>query len=438
MMERIPPQNIDAEMATLGSILLDGQPALDRAIEIITEIDFYREIHRLIFKTIVKLSSERKNIDMITLIEELGNNKDKVGGFQYVTSLVNSVPSSANLEHYAQIVKDKSLARQKIQKNNEVNEKLYSGESSIDVITESMLADMTIVNTGKSNQIVKIGPEVSKIFNSLDTQKENNGITGISTGFPEIDRICGGLQAPSYNILAARPSMGKTTFAMNIGKNAAQDQQIPVLMFSLEMSRERLARKYLSLGAGVNSKLFHNANQITGEQWSKITYAMNKSSDSEFYIDDSCNLKASEVWVRSRKFKTANPGLGLIIIDYLQLLAAEHPKMAPIERVSEASRIIFNIGKELNVPVIALSQLSRSVEQRENKIPLLSDLRESGSLEQDADTVIFLYRPDYYNDDKSAPDPSETGIIFAKNRLEGGIGAAKLKYYKAQQKFMSY
>jgi replicative DNA helicase len=438
MFDRLPPQNLEAEMATIGSILIGGQPILDRALEIIQPEDFFQEKHRLILEAILRLSAKKENVDIVTLSEELGNYLDKIGGYPYLTALANNAPSLVNIEHYANIVRDKSLARQKIMQNIEINEKLYDGEDSIDIITKSMLSDMETINKRKKSQIIKIGPEVEKAYHALDNYKDGDGIFGISTGFKDLDHICGGLQSPSYNILAARPSIGKSTFAMNIAKHVAQVLKIPVLIFSLEMSKEQLARKFLSLFGSVDSKLFHNAWRITDNQWNNLANAVNNARELELYIDDTCNLKASEIWIRARKFKTAYPNLGLIITDYLQKMAGEHPKMPPIERVSEASSICFNMAKELKLPVITVSQLSRGVEQRDNKIPVLSDLRESGTIEQDADTVTFLYRPDYYNDDKSAPDPSETAVILAKNRLEGGIGAVKLKYYKALQRYESY
>jgi replicative DNA helicase len=435
-LQMVPPQNLDAERATLGAVLLDGQPVFDRVLEIISADDFYREAHRIIFETALKLANDKQNIDCITMMETLGQNLEKVGGISYLTALVNSTPSSINAEHYAEIVKKKSLARRMIQENAESIKKLYTDEDPVEIASKDMLARMEIVNSVHRNKIAKLGDEVKNVFLKLDTNKSNNGITGIPTGFAGLDQILGGLQSPSYNILAAPTSVGKTTFAMNIAKNVAIHAKGTVLIFSLEMSKEQLGNKFLSMFSGVNNKLFHNVAYIDREQWGKLGKAVNDAEQAGIYIDDEGHQKASQLWIKARRFMSMFPDLSLIVIDYLQKMAGENPKMMDYQRVSEASRISFEIAKDLKVPVLELSQLKRGVESRENKIPVLADLRESGTIEQDADTVTFLYRPDYYNEEKTAPDPSETTVIVAKNRLAGGVGATKLKYYKAQQCFI--
>jgi replicative DNA helicase len=427
------PQNIEAEQALLGACLLDGQKAVDEASLIIEANDLYREAHREIFENVLSLSLQKTPIDIITVSEALGDRLEKVGGRAYLIELANKVPSGTNIPYYAEIIKEKSLARAKIQTNLDEVKRLYDGEGSSVIISQSMVNSMNLLNGRKKNDIVPINSILPAVYDQIEENMEGNGITGTPTGYSDFDQICGGLQVGMI-IVAARPSMGKTTFALNIARNVASGNQ-GVLIFSLEMTKKQLARKFLSMESGVNSRLFNNPKKIPEWQWIRISHAMNKLSNMKIHIDDTSGLKASEILIRSRQFKTLNPNLGLIVIDYIGLMSPEKNTGNKNNDIGETSKLIKMISKELDVPVLTLCQLNRAVEGRSSKIPTLADLRESGNLEQDADMVLFLHRKDYYEPEGGAPDPSETDLIIAKNRLDGGVGAVKLNYFKATQRF---
>jgi replicative DNA helicase len=296
-----------------------------------------------------------------------------------------------------------------------------------------MVNSMNLLNLRKKNDIVKVGSVLPEVYEQINDSIGKDGITGTPSGIKDLDNICGGLQVGML-ILAARPSMGKTTFAMNVARNVSEAGK-DVLIFSLEMTKKQLVRKFLSMESGINSKLFNNASKITDGWWSRLSTALGKLSDAKMYIDDTSGLKASEIMVRSRQFKTFHENLGLIVIDYIGLMAAEKDTGNKNNEIGVTSQIIKTMSKELDVPVLVLCQLSRAVEGRSSKIPVMSDLRESGNLEQDADMIMFLHRKDYYEPENGAPDPSETDLIIAKNRLDGGVGAVKLYYFKSRQKF---
>jgi replicative DNA helicase len=427
------PQNIEAEQALLGACLIDGQKAVDEASLIIEANDFYRETHREIFENVLSLSLQKTPIDIITVSEVFGDRLDKVGGRNYLIELANKVPSGANIPYYAEIIKEKSLARAKIQANLDEIKRIYDGEESTAIISQSMVSDMNLLNGRKKNDIVKIESVLPAVYDQIEENMEKGGITGTPTGYIDFDQICGGLQVGMI-ILAARPSVGKTTFAMNIVRNVASAEH-GALVFSLEMTKKQLARKFLSMESGVNSKAFNNPKSISDGWWPRIAHAMARLSNMKIHIDDTSGLKASEILIRSRQFKTLNPNLGLIVIDYIGLLSAERDTGNKNNEIGETSKLIKALSKELDIPVLILCQLSRAVEGRSSKIPTLSDLRESGNLEQDADMVLFLHRKDYYEPEGGAPDPSDTDLIIAKNRLDGGVGAVKLNYFKATQRF---
>ena len=429
----IPPQNIDAERALIGSCFVDGQTAVDEASVLININDFYVEAHRVIWEVVLQLSFRRTPIDIITISEALGENLQKIGGHAYLLQLATAVPSAQNIAHYAQIIKNKSLARGKISECQEVIRKLLDEADPVSVISESMLADMRLLNDSHKGEIVKAGDELIDVYTEIEASVGSNGITGVPTGYDELDRIGGGLQ-PGLIILAARPSVGKTTFALNIARNVANNKFI-VLIFSLEMTKKQLIRKLLAMEANIDSKYFNNAGEINDTQWTRLSHALGSLHEAGIYLDDTSGLKASEIMVKSRRFKSLHPELKMIIIDYLQLIAPENNYGTTNDKISDTSKIVKLVAKELDLPVVALSQLSRSLETRKDKTPILADLRDSGSLEQDADVVMFLHRDDYYNPKDAPADPSYTDLIVAKNRLDGGVGAVELKYYKARQRF---
>ena len=317
--------------------------------------------------------------------------------------------------------------------NAEVIRKLLDEADPVSVISESMLADMRLLNDSHKGEIVKAGDELIDVYTEIEASVGSNGITGVPTGYDELDRIGGGLQ-PGLIILAARPSVGKTTFALNIARNVANNKFI-VLIFSLEMTKKQLIRKLLAMEANIDSKYFNNAGEINDTQWTRLSHALGSLHEAGIYLDDTSGLKASEIMVKSRRFKSLHPELKMIIIDYLQLIAPENNYGTTNDKISDTSKIVKLVAKELDLPVVALSQLSRSLETRKDKTPILADLRDSGSLEQDADVVMFLHRDDYYNPKDAPADPSYTDLIVAKNRLDGGVGAVELKYYKARQRF---
>lgn len=442
ILERIPPQNLEAERATLGSIFIGGQPIMDKVSSILSSEDFYRETHKIIFLAALSLLNRKEKIDLITIGEELKSQNfyEKVGGTPYLIALSNETPTFSNAEYYAKIVKSKSLARQKIQVDTESINALYNGEEPIETISKSMLQSQEILSTVKKNKLIKLGEAVKNFYFKLDENKASNGITGIGTGFQKLDNIIGGLQSPSFIILAAPTSCGKTTFALNIARHVGYNLKLPVLIFSQEMKEKQLASKYLSMFSGVNNKLFHNIQNIDNTGWRNIANGLQKAHECLIFIDDDSYLKASEIRVRARTYQShikslGFPGFALIITDYMQKCQFESKKMNDYEGISEISKLHFATTYELEVPWMALSQLHRGTDQKSNKIPVLSDLRGSGRLEEDADQVIFLYRPDYYNDERNVPDPSKTQIIVAKNRLAGGLGSIELNYYKSIQSF---
>ena len=430
----LPPQNIEAERSLLGACIIGGRPAVDEASLIIEATDFYRESHRVIFEMLIKLSFNDTVIDIVTLKEALGERLEKVGGLTYLMELAGSTFSTVSIKSHAEIVKDKSLARGKILQNLEENRQLMAGECQPEaMISRSMIDSMNLLNRKQRGQILPLSAGLKETFDSIERSVGLKGITGLSTGFDDLDHITGGLQT-GYYILAARTSVGKTTCALNIARNISK-QGKKVLVFSLEMTRPQLTRKMLSKEAKVDSRLFNNAEKITDQQWIMLSHSLGALEQAEIYIDDTSGLKASEIMIRARSFQSMNPDLGAIIIDYIQLMSAEREDGNTNDKVSTTSKLIKVMSKDLDLPVIAISQLSREVDKRKDQMPQLADLRDSGSLEQDADVVWFLYRPDYYEPEKAAPGPSVTHLIMPKNRLDGGIGGIRLLYFKETQHF---
>lgn len=427
MEQRIPPQNVEAEQAVLGAMLL-SHDAVIVAMEKLQSQDFYRDVHRIIFEAMEHLHRENKEIDVITLPDELKRMKklDDVGGLEYVLNLPNLVGSAANIEYYANIVAEKALARNLISTCTELTTEAYDGQKE----TEALLDDaerriLQLSDTKNRGDFASVGAVVEVTLDKITKLYENKaGLTGLPTGFRDLDRMTSGLQPSDLILVAARPSMGKTAFTLNIAQNVGVRQHKTVAFFSLEMSQEQLAQRLLCQIAHIDSQKLRTGQLNSDEEWTRLTDACDKLYESPIYIDDTPGISVAEMRSKARRLKSEH-GLDLIIVDYLQLMQGRNAESRQQE-ISEISRSLKALARELKVPLIALSQLSRSVESRQDKRPMLSDLRESGALEQDADIVSFLYREDYY--DKETENQHITEVILAKHR-NGPVGSVKL-YFK--------
>ena len=427
MEQRIPPQNVEAEQAVLGAMLL-SHDAVIVAMEKLQSQDFYRDVHRIIFEAMEHLHRENKEIDVITLPDELKRMKklDDVGGLEYVLNLPNLVGSAANIEYYANIVAEKALARNLISTCTELTTEAYDGQKE----TEALLDDaerriLQLSDTKSRGDFASVGAVVEVTLDKITKLYENKaGLTGLPTGFRDLDRMTSGLQPSDLILVAARPSMGKTAFTLNIAQNVGVRQHKTVAFFSLEMSQEQLVQRLLCQIAHIDSQKLRTGQLNSDEEWTRLTDACDKLYESPIYIDDTPGISVAEMRSKARRLKSEH-GLDLIIVDYLQLMQGRNAESRQQE-ISEISRSLKALARELKVPLIALSQLSRSVESRQDKRPMLSDLRESGALEQDADIVSFLYREDYY--DKETENQHITEVILAKHR-NGPVGSVKL-YFK--------
>lgn len=427
MEQRIPPQNVEAEQAVLGAMLL-SHDAVIVAMEKLQSQNFYRDVHRIIFEAMEHLHRENKEIDVITLPDELKRMKklDDVGGLEYVLNLPNLVGSAANIEYYANIVAEKALARNLISTCTELTTEAYDGQKE----TEALLDDaerriLQLSDTKNRGDFASVGAVVEVTLDKITKLYENKaGLTGLPTGFRDLDRMTSGLQPSDLILVAARPSMGKTAFTLNIAQNVGVRQHKTVAFFSLEMSQEQLVQRLLCQIAHIDSQKLRTGQLNSDEEWTRLTDACDKLYESPIYIDDTPGISVAEMRSKARRLKSEH-GLDLIIVDYLQLMQGRNAESRQQE-ISEISRSLKALARELKVPLIALSQLSRSVESRQDKRPMLSDLRESGALEQDADIVSFLYREDYY--DKETENQHITEVILAKHR-NGPVGSVKL-YFK--------
>ena len=435
LLERVPPQNLDAERSALGAMFLDKE-AIYRAMEILRPDDFYKDAHRHIYQTVLDLADKGEPVDLVTVTEALRQSKrlDEVGGVAYLTELANAVPTAAHIDHYARIVEEKSLLRRLIHAAGEIMAAGYEGREEVEeILDEAERKIFSVANRRSGRSISSLKQILIEAFEQIEYLYESKGaVTGVPTGFADFDRITAGLQPSDLIILAARPSMGKTTFALNIAENAAVRLNIPVAIFSLEMSKEQLALKLLCAQAGVNNQRIRTGN-LSEEDWPRLSHALGRLSEAKIFIDDSPNISAWEIRAKARRIK-AEHGLGLIIIDYLQLMQSRYRTENRQQEVSEISRSLKALARELSTPVLALSQLSRAVEQRPGKKPSLADLRESGSLEQDADLVCFLYREDYY--DPETEKKNITELIVAKHR-NGPTGKVEFYFQKEFSKFVS-
>jgi len=434
---RIPPQNIDAERSILGSVLLD-KDALIKIADIVSSEDFYEDRHGIIFQAMLYLFEKRKPVDIVTLSEILeAEDKIKiVGGSSYLAELVNTTPSAANIVYYAQIVRDKASLRSLISVANTISQLGYNEEQEIsDTLDQAEQSLFSVSQKSLKNKFVAIKDALADAFDRIDSihkDKDKGGLRGVPSGFKDLDQLTAGFQKSDLIILAARPSMGKTSFALNLAEQAAIESKVPVAIFSLEMSKEQLIERLLSSQAGVDSWKLRTGN-LSDDDFPKIGYAMGVLNDAPVFIDDSVGGNIMEIRAKARRLQMEH-GLGLVIIDYLQLMSGRSHGNSDnrVQEISEISRGLKGLARELNVPIIALSQLSRAVEHRDDKRPQLSDLRESGSIEQDADIVMFLYRDEYYH-----PETDRKGIteILIRKHRNGPTGNVQVFFNPAQMRF---
>lgn len=435
MLDRIPPQNIDAEQSVLGAILLDRE-AVYKAMRVLQPSDFYRESHRTIYETMLWLNEAGSPVDLITLSDQLRQQGDleKVGGVAAIATLAELVPTAANVEYYARIVEEKSLLRTLINLSTRIAGMGYEERDEPEkLIAEAEQMIMELGNRRTNQAFFTIKEIFLQTFPHLEFLYNNRGgVTGVPTSFGDLDQICSGFQPSDFIILAGRPSMGKTSLGLCIGYNAAMKHDVPVAVFSLEMSKEQLVQRILCAEAKVDQQRLRNGT-LDEEDWLKLHETAGKLAKAPIYIDDAPGISIRQLRAKARQLK-AEKGLGLIVIDYLQMLQGSRRSENRQQEISEISRSLKGLAKELQIPVLALAQLSRSVEQRPNKRPVMSDLRESGSLEQDADLVMFIYRDEYYNPESEKKGIAE--IIISKHR-NGPVGSVELVFLKEYTKFVS-
>ena len=433
LLKRILPHSIEAEQSVIGSMIMDRE-AIIVASEIIVGDDFYSRQYGILFETMVELNDEGKPVDLVTLQDRL-KEKDvppEVSSLEFVRDLITAVPTSANIKYYANIVAEKSTLRKLIKLNEEIANTCYVGKENLEVIledTEKRVFDL--VQRRNTEDFVPIRQIVMNAMDRIERASHNKGnVTGIATGFIDLDYRTAGMQPSDLILVAARPSMGKTAFVLNIAEYVAFKQNQTVAIFSLEMSKEQLVNRLFSMESKVDSQHLRTGN-LTDEEWEKLIESAGVIGKSNLIIDDTPGISISELRSKCRKYKLEH-GLEMIIIDYLQLMTGSGRTDSRQQEISDISRSLKALARELNVPVIALSQLSRAVEQRPDHRPMLSDLRESGAIEQDADVVMFIYRDDYYNKDTEKKNIAE--IIIAKQR-NGPIGTIELVWLPDFTKF---
>ena len=435
MIERVPPQNIEAEQAVLGAMLIKKE-AIAEVSQLLKPADFYREAHRIVYETMLELFNKNEAVDLITVTEQLRKNDllEKAGGIAFVTSLANAVPTAANVEYHARIVEEKAQLRNLINSATEIAGMAYEASDDItDVMDKSEKMILEVAARQNSGSFVPIKEILMDTFSKIEKLYETKGgITGLPSGFKDLDKLTSGLQPSDLILVAARPSMGKTAFTLNIAQHGAVHENKSVAFFSLEMSKEQLVQRMLCSEGGIDSQRLR-VGELEENDWEKLINAADRLSRAPIYIDDTAGITVMELRSKARRLK-AEHDLQLIVIDYLQLMQGRSSKNSDNrqQEISEISRSLKALARELNVPVIALSQLSRSVESRQVKKPMLSDLRESGSLEQDADIVMFLYREDYY--DPETEHKNITDVIIAKHR-NGPVDTVQLFFHKQFTKF---
>jgi replicative DNA helicase len=425
---KLPPQNIEAEESILGGILIENE-AINRVTEILDPDDFYRDAHRKIFNALINLSERDEPADLITLTNELRKTDqlDSIGGASYLTSLIDSVPTAANIEYYAKIVKEKAILRKLIQTSTEIITQSYEDRGDVEVfLDEAERAIFEISEKRVRPSFYSIRDIVKESFKTIERLfQKKELVTGVPSGFKELDRMTAGFQPSDLIIIAGRPSMGKTAFCLNVAQYAAIENKIPVAVFSLEMSKEQLVIRMLCSEAHVEGTRLRTG-YLNESDWPKLTIAAGNLSEAPIYIDDTAALSVLELRAKARRLKSDH-GLGMVIIDYLQLMKGRARVENRQQEISEISRSLKALSKELSIPVIAVSQLSRKTEERTGNRPQLSDLRESGAIEQDADLIIFIYRDEIYNRAEDNPNRGKAEVIIGKQR-NGPIGKIDLAF----------
>jgi replicative DNA helicase len=439
---KLPPHSVEAEQSVLGGLLLEND-ALDKIADILTADDFYRHDHRVIYEHISRLIEHSKPADIVTLAEALESTAQLagVGGIAYLGALAQNTPSAANIRRYAEIVRGRAVMRQLVQVGSGIAESALSpqGKDVAQLLDEAEAKIFEIAEGGHRNSqgfvdIKTILPQVADRIDQLFQRDNASDVTGIPTGFTDLDSMTSGLQPGDLVIVAGRPSMGKTAFSLNIAENVALDTGLPVAVFSMEMAATQLAMRMIgSVGRLDQHKM--RTGRLEDEDWVRLTTALGKLNDAPLFIDESAGLNALEVRARARRLHRQCGKLGLIVLDYLQLMSATRTGENRATEISEISRSLKALAKELDVPVVALSQLNRGLEQRPNKRPVMSDLRESGAIEQDADVILFIYRDEVYNPDSQ--DKGTAEIIIGKQR-NGPIGTVRLTFLGEHTRFENF
>lgn len=439
---KVPPHSIEAEQSVLGGLLLDNA-AWDRIADFLSEADFYRFDHRMIFQSIARLISATKPADVITVYEmlQVAGKSEEVGGLAYLNSLAQNTPSAANIRRYAEIVRERSVLRKLVTVADDIASAAFApkGREVRELLDEAESKVFAIAEEGSRGQkgFQEIQPLLTQVVERIDElyhRDSTTDVTGVPTGFIDLDKMTSGMQPGDLVIVAGRPSMGKTAFSLNIGEHVAVEQGLPVAVFSMEMAGTQLAMRMLgSVGRLDQHRL--RTGRLLDEDWPRLTHAIQRMNDAQLFIDETPALNPMELRARSRRLARQCGQLGLIIIDYLQLMSGSGGGENRATEISEISRSLKGLAKELNCPVIALSQLNRSLEQRPNKRPVMSDLRESGAIEQDADVILFIYRDEVYNPDSQ--DKGTAEIIIGKQR-NGPIGTVRLTFLGQFTKFDNF
>jgi len=439
---RVPPHSVEAEQAVLGGLLLDNR-AWDKIGDFISEADFYRADHRLLYHCISGLIEGSRPADVVTVSEALDRSAklSDAGGLAYIAALAQNTPSAVNIRRYAEIIRDRAVMRRLVSIGSEIAEGALNpmGKSADELINDAEARIFAISEQGSRGKqgFVEIRPLIAQVVERIDQLHSNpSDITGIPSGYVDLDKMTSGLQPGDLIIVAGRPSMGKTAFALNIGEHLGLIERLPVAVFSMEMSGTQLVMRMIGSVAKVD-QLKVRTGRIADDEWPRLTDAWGRLNDAPLFIDETPALNALELRARARRLhrQVGGPGLGLIVIDYLQLMSASSQGENRATEISEISRSLKALAKELSVPVIALSQLNRSLEQRPNKRPVMSDLRESGAIEQDADVILFIYRDEVYNPD--TPDKGVAEIIIGKQR-NGPTGTVKLTFQGQFTRFENY
>jgi replicative DNA helicase len=439
---KLPPHSIEAEQSLLGGLLLDNN-AWDRIADIVSDPDFYRDDHRRIFRHIGKLCQQGRPADVVTVFEsiELNNEVDQTGGLAYLAEIANATPSAANIRRYAEIVRERAVLRRLVTVGDEIAGSALNpaGRDVKTLLDEAETKIFEIAEAGSrtGQGFVAIQPLVGEVVQNMEVllaRDSQTDITGVASGFADLDRMTSGLQPGDMIVVAGRPSMGKTAFALNIAEHVGVDQRLPVAIFSLEMSGPQLATRFLSSVGRIDQTKLRNG-RLTDEDWERLTMALGKLHEAPIHIDETGAINAVDLRARARRLYRQCGGLSLIVIDYLQLMTSARQNENRATELSEISRSVKALAKELQVPIIALSQLSRKVEERTDKRPLMSDLRESGAIEQDADIILMMYREEYYK-----PDTQEKGtaeVIIGKHR-NGPTGTVRLTFLGEYTKFQNH